>query len=157
MIVIGIAPGLKSLSYSVIDFSGPRPVGIDQETLPGPRVGSGIVDLAKKAYVHRLVLDVVFSREPPAILAIGPPCNPKEPPEYVAAVGAVLAQLARAFRAQVLPVDWAQMEHTLVPARRESWFRVVNRKLASPLPSDDRKIVLAVATALTGGFMRSPA
>ena len=172
MIVIGVAPGLKSLTYSVTEIHGSRPaVVLDKDVLLGPRVqaaesGPGfiaaLVDLGKKAYVHRLVLDVVFERalvpigraaRPGAILAIGPPCNPKEIPAHVHAVRVMLSSLAAQFAVPVLHLDEPKMQELLAPKPRESWFRVANARLNEPLDTDDRKIVLAVAIALAGDLL----
>ncbi len=157
MIVIGVAPGLKSLAYSVLDFSGSKPTAIDQDTLFGPRVGQGLVNLAKKAYAHRLILDVVFERDPPTALAIGPAWNPKEPPEYVDAVGIMLEALAQASRVQVMKLSQLQIDALLVPiAPRESLLRIVNRHLSNPLSVGDRKLSLALGIALTAGLLLKP-
>lgn len=173
MIVIGVAPGLKSLTYSVTETHGSKPtVVLDKDVLLGPRVPSAsenapgfisaLVDLGKKAYVHRLVLDVVFERalcplgraaRPSAILAIGPACNPKEIPEHVTAVRIMLSSLAAKFAVPVFQLDEPKMQALLEPKPRESWFRVANARLSERLDTDDRKIVLAVAIALAGELM----
>jgi hypothetical protein len=172
MIVIGIAPGLKSLTYAVLEQDGTaRPVIVDKDVLLGPKVrenGPGIlstlVDLSKKAYVHHLVLEVVFERalvpfgrspKPAAVLALGPPCNPKEPPEHVQAVRIMLTALSRRFGIPAQSFSETEMQALLEASPRESWFRVANRHLFTEpeaLDTDDRKIVLAVAVALCGGL-----
>src|SRR5882724_10195824 len=147
MIVIGIAPGLKALTYAVLEFS-PLVTDLsevlDKDVLLGPKLAgrddeagflNGLVDLAKKAYVHHLILDVVLERalvpfgraaKPWGALAIGPPCNPKEPPEHVAAVRVMLSHLASRFQIPVAQVDESRMRAALLPAPRESWLRVAN-------------------------------
>ncbi len=172
MIVIGVAPGLKALTYAVLEFSrtGP-PVVLDKDVLLGPKLPGrddeagflkGLVELTKKAYVHHLILEVVFERvlvpfgrakKPWAALAIGPACNPKEPPEHVHAVSLMLTHLARRFQIPTTPVTESRMQEILLPAHRESWFRVCNRSIAEPLDTEDKKSVLAVAVALAGGVI----
>lgn len=170
MIVIGVAPGLKALTYSVLDIQRGLPaVVVDKDVLLGPRLPSrddgpgflkALVDLGKKAYVHHLIMEVVLERalvplghrsqKPRGLLVIGPACNPKEPPEHVAAVRVMLGALAAQFSVQADEVDEPRMQALLLPSPRESWFRVANRSLDMPLDTDDRKIVLAVAIGLAG-------
>lgn len=170
MIVIGVAPGLKALTYSVLEIrqSGPAVV-LDKDTLLGPKLPGredeagffkSLVDLSKKAYAHHLVMSVVLERalipighrsvRPRGLVVIGPACNPKEPPEHVAAVSVMLQALASTFGARVDHVDEAQMQALLEPSPRESWLRVANRSIEEPLDTDDRKIVMAVAISLAG-------
>jgi hypothetical protein len=162
MIVIGVAPGLKALSYSVIDLAPAIPVIIDKDVLLGPRIKEGLVDLVKKAYVHYLILDVVFERElepigrdprPKAVLAIGPACNPKEPVEHVSAVRLMLTTLTNKFKVPVVQVDEPELKRALQPAPRESWLRVSNRLLSEPLDTDEHKIVMAVVVGLAGAAL----
>lgn len=163
MIVIGVVPGLKALSYSVINCAGPVPWVIDKDVLLGPRIKEGVVDLVKKAYVHYLILDVIIEREletfgkaprPATVLAIGPPCNPKEPRERVHAVEVMLTTLAEKFGIPVVTVTEARLQQTLLPYPREAWLRVANRHLNEPLDTKDSKIVLAVAVGLAGGIVQ---
>jgi hypothetical protein len=173
MIVIGVAPGLKALTYAVLEFPRvPAPaIVLDKDVLLGPKLPGrddeagflkGLVELTKKAYVHHLILEVVFERvlvpfgrakKPWAALAIGPPCNPKEPPEHVRAVSVMVTHLARRFQIPTMPVTDHRMQQVLVPAHRESWLRVCDRFIAEPLDTEDKKSVLAVAIALTGGLV----
>lgn len=170
MIVIGVAPGLKALTYSVLEFQPELPaVVVDKDVLLGPKLPGrddepgflkGLVDIAKKAYVHHLILEVVFERalvpfgrapKPKAALAIGPPCNPREPPEHVAAVRVMLTHLAQRFSLPVTQIGEPRMQRTLSASPHESWIRVSNRRLDIPLDTKDPKLVLAVAVALTLG------
>jgi len=172
MIVIGVAPGLKALTYAVLEFSRDAPTMVlDKDVLLGPKLPGrddeagflrGLVELTKKAYVHHLILEVVFERilvpsgrakKPWAALAIGPPCNPKEPPEHVKAVSLMLTHLGRRFQIPTVEMDELRMQEILEPAHRESWLRVCNRSISEPLDTEDKKSVLAVAVALTGGVI----
>ncbi len=157
MIVVGVAPGLKSTAYSVLDVSGSAAVDIDKDVLTGGRF-KGIVDLGKKAYVHYLILSVVFERDPPALLVIGPPCNPKEQTDHLEAAVLMLKRLADQAK-----VDWVQVvtqeqiQEVLTPGPRESLARVVSRRMSRPFCCDDRPIVLAAAIALTGAAVHARA
>lgn len=153
VVILGIAPGLKSLAYSVLSVEGSKVTTIDHDVLLGGRLNS-LANLAKKAYVHSLVLDVVFERNPPHSLAIGPACNPKEPGTHVWAVRLMLTELSQQFGVGVVDVDEPLMTRTLDPRPRESLARVVNRHLGSPLDSDDRRLVLAVGVAMTGALLQ---
>jgi hypothetical protein len=170
MIVIGVAPGLKALTYSVLEFQPELPATcIDKDVLLGPKLPGkddepgflkGLVDIAKKAYVHHLILEVVFERalvpfgrapKPRAALAIGPPCNPREPSQHVDAVRVMLSTLAHRFSLPVTGVSESQMQLALSASPHESWLRVSNRRLDLPLDTKDPKLVLAVAIGLTLG------
>lgn len=154
MIVVGIAPGLKSTSYSVLDVSGGTAVDVDKDVLTGGRFKAGLVDLGRKAWVHYLILSVVFERDPPALIAIGPPCNPKDPPEHIAAFRRVLQSQPLV---QQIPfvrvVTTDEIQKTLSPGPHESMTRAAGRRLSRPLDCDDRRIVLAVTIALTGASL----
>ncbi len=173
MIVIGVAPGLKALTYSVLEIrQNAPPTVLDKDVLLGPKLPGrddeagflkALVGLSKKAYVHHLIMEVVLERalvpvghriqKPRGLLVIGPACNPKEPPEHVLAVRVMLRALAGQFTVPVEDVGEADMQQILEPSKRESWFSVANRTIDEPLDTDDRKIVLAVAISLTGGVL----
>lgn len=156
VVILGIAPGLKSIAYSVLSVTSGQDgkvTTVDHDVLLGGRLNS-LANLAKKAYVHALVLDVVFERDPPEVLAIGPACNPKEPLPHVWAVRVMLSELAHKFGVRVVDVDEALMTSTLDPSPRESLARCVNRRLGSPLDSDDRRLVMAVGVAMTGAILQ---
>ncbi len=174
MIVIGVAPGLKALTYAVLEFQPPLPaVVVDKDVMLGPKLPGrddeagflkGLVDLAKKAYVHHLVLEVILERalepfrkgepRPRAVLAIGPACNPREPPEHVQAVRVMLTHLAARFTLPTLHIQEAQMQKMLQAKPSEGWIRVSNRYIDMPLDTKDPKLVLSVAVALTGGALQ---
>ncbi len=156
VIVIGVAPGLKSSAYSVLDVSGSAAVDIDKDILSGGRFKGGLVDLSKKAYVHYLILSVVFERDPPALLVIGPPCNPKEQTEHFDAAVLMLRRLAEQTQVSwVQVVTQTQIQEVLTPGPRESLSRVVSRRMSRPFCCDDRAIVLAAAIALTGAALHA--
>lgn len=157
MIALGIAPGLKALAYSVIRADSP-PCPVDHDVLLGGRIKGSLADLPKKAHVHALVLEVVLERDPPDVIAIGPACNVKEPLEHVQAAIAMLSQLADRVGVQILLVSEERLQQTLCMPK-ESLQRAVNRLLGqeTPLDTDDPRLVRAVATSLTGYFLRRPA
>jgi hypothetical protein len=164
VIVIGIAPGLKSIAYSVLDVSGPLARTIDADVLLGGRIQSPpsgdpmgalayVANLARKANVHRLVLSVVFERDPPLVVGLGPPCNPKEPRDRVEAVELVVRALAATASIPVRRVSEPDIPQTLMIGARESLFRLVNRHLEHPIEVEDRRLVLATGIALTAASL----
>lgn len=148
-IVLGVTPGIRALSYVVLDVSGALPVSIDHDVLTGGRIKETLADLAKKAYVHGLILSVVLERDPPLMLAIGPACNPKDPPEHVLAARAVLTALAMRFRVQVVDVSEEDVHRALAPEAGVSLSRIVHRHLSGMIGSNDRRVAMAAAVALT--------
>lgn len=170
MIVVGVAPGLKALTYSVLEIRPNQPpTVVDKDVLLGPKLPGrddeagflkGLVELSKKAYVHHLIMEVVLERalvpvghriaKPRGLLVLGPPCNPKEPLEHVLGVRVMLRALASKFALPVTDMDEDEMRQILAPHKREGWFSVANRTIDEPLDTDDRKIVLAVAISIAG-------
>lgn len=153
MIVLGVSPGLRALAYSVMRAGDP-PRSIDHDVLLGGRV-SETTDLAKKAHVHALVLEVVLERDPPQIIALGPPCNAKEPKEHVDAAVAMIRQLAARTSARALVFGEAHLVAALC-LPRESLPRAVNRLLGptQPIDTDDRRLVRAVAASLAAPWVQ---
>jgi hypothetical protein len=101
LIALGITPGLRSLAYAVVGFYGEdRADLIDADVLRGARSvdpTSNWAALLIKGRPHRLILSVVFERNPPAVLGLGPAFSKKEPKIHVDAVRAVCSVLAQAF------------------------------------------------------------
>lgn len=102
MIVLGITPGLRALAYSVIGWGAPgeRAELIDADILRAGRKvdpNANLAALLMRAHPHRLILSVVFERNPPAVLGIGPAYSKKEPQLHVEAVRKLASLLAGAF------------------------------------------------------------
>lgn len=148
-IVLGIAPGLRALAYSVMSASGGALTPIDHDILLGGHLKKSLADLSKKAYAHALILDVVFERNPPAVLAIGPACNAGEPPEHLWAVRTMLEALAGNFGVRIGSIDEPRMHAALNLGPKENLGRAVNRALGGPSDSSDRRLVLADAIAVS--------
>lgn len=147
-IVLGIAPGLKSLAYSVMSSAGTSLSPIDHDILLGGHLKKSLADLSKKAYAHALILDVVFERNPPAVLAIGPACNAGEPPEHLWAVRTMLEALAGNFGVRIASLDESRMQEALNQGPKETLGRAVNRAVGAPSDSSDRRLVLADGIAV---------
>lgn len=150
-IVLGVTPGIRALSYVVLDFSGSMPVSVDHDILTGGRLKEkSLADLGKKAYVHGLILSVVLERDPPLALAIGPACNKKDPPEHVLAARAMLLMLAGRLGIRVVDVSEGDISRALDPKPGVSLSRVVHEHISGLVGSYDRRVVMAAAVALTG-------
>jgi hypothetical protein len=155
VIVLGIAPGVQALAYSVVAFNG-VPLGhpIDCDVLHGGRApqSQSTFALAKRCRVHHLVLGVVLDRNPPGVIAVGPPVTPKEPPEYVAAIRLMIGALAAGFNVPVVDVpDRRQLMEAIAEGERSLWG-AVKKNLSVPLGSRDQRILLATGTAVAGAY-----
>jgi Holliday junction resolvasome RuvABC endonuclease subunit len=148
--VLGIAPGLKSLAYSVMSVEGSVLTPVDHDILLGGYLKKSVAALAKKAYAHTLILDVVFERNPPTVLAIGPACNPGEPVEHLDAVRTMLSLISSRFGVRATVFDDESMQAALGLKPKETLGRAVTRVLGAPLDSADRRLVLAAGIALAG-------
>jgi hypothetical protein len=151
-IVLGVTPGIKSLAYVVLDASGERPTSLDHDVLTGGRLkkDSSLAELGKKAYVHGLILSVILERDPPLMVALGPACNPKDPPEHQTVARMVILGLAKRFGVTVVDVSDLDVQQDLSPEPGVSLARVVHKRLLGALGSNDRRIVLAAAVGLVG-------
>lgn len=160
MIALGIAPGLHALGYSVLCFNGAaRAELLDADVLHAGRgmAPKDALDIARRCRAHRLILDVVLSRNPPAIIVLGPQAEPKEPPEHVAIIRLGLMALGQAVRVEVADMG--------DPEALYSALGVVGSKgLAAKLRASvvgpsavprDRRILLATAAAVAGS-LRAP-
>lgn len=155
MIALGIVPGLASMGYCVVDVSLPIVNPLDCDVLLGSKLKNSTATLLKKAAVHRLVLDIVLERTPPAILALGPPLNTKEPPEHIEAVRYMLRMVARTINIPVVEMDMQLICQTLGLDER-SLARKVRKQLQHPLGSRDRRLLIATAVAIAGVVSVAP-
>ena len=147
MRIIGVAPGLSALAYSVIVVDMNRAVVVDADVLHA-RPLSSEVSLQKRRRVHQLVLGVVFERHMPLVLSIGPPVDPLESPASVQAVEELLSTIAQF--AQIRVVRYADKQ-AVVTALAADRTKQIGRAVSSfirTLPSRDRRVVLATAAAL---------
>lgn len=99
MIVVGIAPGLRHLSYCVLLFREPGGFGeqVDSDIL---KTGRGEIGLDQgiwrnKIATHCRLLEIVFERASPAIVAVGPALDPDEPELQVEVARLVLRAFAK--------------------------------------------------------------
>jgi len=152
VIVFGVCPGLSAVAYSVLLCEGSGlALPLDNDVL---HAGRGVVprtaaEIAKRWRAHTLILDVVFERNPPALLAVGPPADSSEPAEHVFA-----ARLAAKGIATLLRIPWrdyASMPDLLGALgvdRPRIMTSEVKRSLRGVLGTRDRRVLTATAAAI---------
>lgn len=151
MVVLGIAPGVQTLAYSVLAFDGgAQGYPIDSDVL---HAGRGTVTLnplllAKRCRAHHLILGVVLERNPPAVLAVGPPVSPREPGVAAEAVYLMLRALAETFDVPLADVRRREQLWDLTGDR--TLAGAVRKGLCQPLGSRDQRILLATTVAIAG-------
>lgn len=151
MIILGIAPGLGALAYSVLEsVDGQAPEPLDSDVLhAGRRLdGATALEIARRCRAHHLLLDVILRRHPPAIVATGPQLDKKEAPEQVAAVRLLIVGVASAMN--VPHYDYSNRDTLLhaLGANGRGLSGIVRRELGEGISSKDRRIVLASGAAL---------
>lgn len=154
MIVLGVAPGLSELAYSVLAFhaAADQADPIDADVLHAGRgpTPNNPFHIAKRSHVHHMILGVIAERHTPALFVLGPACRTKEPTEHVESVRLVLRVIAMGIQIPVIDLsDKLEMVRAL-GADQRSWRSSVDALLRRPLGSADRRIVLATATAVAG-------
>lgn len=163
MIVLGVAPGLAKLAYAVLSFRGgsaAEPIDCDVLHSTGHSETAPMWKIGKSARVHHMIMGVVLDRHPPAALSIGPPLDPKEPTRHVEPVRSLLMSVAMGLRARVVTFEterdlrrsFSRHYGEDMHVGERGLRRAVRCALASPLPTKDRRVMLATATALAGAF-----
>lgn len=154
MISLGVAPGLSALAYSVVQFTNGSSLGrpVDSDVLHAARgiTAQSAWEVAKRCRAHHLILDVITERHAPAVVGIGPPLNPAEAPEHVAAARLLVTALAAALRLPVVSVLETEALLAALGSSERTLNRAVSRELSVPLGSRDRRIVLATGAAIAG-------
>lgn len=151
MIILGIAPGLGALAYSVLEANGHRELlPLDSDVLhAGRRLDAATAwEIAKRCRAHHLLLDVILRRHPPAILALGPRLDRREPDEHVAAVRLLIHALGTGLNVPLY--DYAERSDLLeaLGANGRGLSGLVRAQLGDGISSKDRRIVLASGAAL---------
>jgi hypothetical protein len=155
VIALGISPGLKALGYAVLHFhGGPRAEVVDSDVL---HAGRGInvsnaIDVARRVHAHRLVLDVVLSRNPPAVVVLAPQADPRELPEHIALVRLGLMAIGQAFQVQVVDLHDPETLYMALGIDSSKGVASVLRgsvKGPTAVPRD-RRVLLATAAAVAG-------
>lgn len=157
MIALGITPGIRSLGYCVLQVNQNRRAElVDTDVLHAGRrtPAHDAADVARRTRSHHLILDVVLRRNPPAVIALGPSADAKEPPEHVGLVRLGLVALGSALAVRV--VDLGSQEAIL-----EALSTTTSKGLATRLRTvivggnavpRDRRLLLATAAAVAGAL-----
>ena len=154
MVVLGVAPGLSELAYAVLAYhSGALQADpVDSDVLHAGRgpVPTSIWQITTRSRVHHMLLGIVCERHTPALMVLGPAVKPKEPIEHVQAVRLILRAIAAGLHIPVVELPEKADMLLALGADQRSWRRAVTDGLRQPLASQDRRIVLATASAIAG-------
>lgn len=155
MIVLGVAPGLRSLAYSVVGFYKPGERGdlIDADVLRGNRTESDApwAKLLDRGRPHRLIMSVVFERHPPAILSLGPPYSKKEPQLHVESVATLMEVMAKAFKVPTCRFPDKRSLLSVFPIK-EPLRNMVLRYVGAECLSGSTALLVATAVAAAGAI-----
>ena len=162
MIVLGVAPGLRSLAYAVLSFrDGSRAAEVvDADVLKasGQSDEASVWAVTRSARVHALVMGVVFDRDPPALLSLGPPTDLGEPALHVEVVCKALTMLAMAIGARIARFPTEPEVRSALGSMYEqevgprSLRKAVQCSLLGRLPTTNRRVLVATATAIAGAY-----
>ena len=163
MVVLGVVPGLAKLAYAVLSFrteSVAVPIDCDVLHATGHSATAPMWKISRSARVHHMIMGVVCNRDPPAALSLGPALDPSEPKNHVEAVRTVLSTMALGLRARCVTFETEkELRRTFSRHYGEDMYigerglrMAVRCSLASPLPTKDRRVVLAAAVALAGAL-----
>ena len=153
MLVLGIAPGLDALAYSVVWWKDDGDViAVDTDILRcRPLSLEGKRNPEKRSRVHMLVLSVVAERFPPTQICIGPVIDPREPELHVQAALLMIRAVAAAGGVPVIRIETEADLFRRLDARPPRLGPAVQRRLTAPIGTRDRRIVLATAAAVAVG------
>ena len=149
LISIGFTSGLSSIGYSVLSLGEKSSELTDSDLLNGTRNHG--VSGAKRLYTHMLIVGTVLERFPPAVIAVGPPVSRNEPEEWVMLMRAGIFAAGYALK---IPVLVFENDYALVRAmgatgngRGNGIKFMIEKTLARPFRSNERRLLLATATA----------
>ena len=154
MIVLGVAPGLGELAYSVLAYhaGATQADPVDSDVLHAGRgpLPTSAFQVLRRTHVHHMILGVVCERWTPALVVLGPAVRPKEPPEHVDSVRQLIRIIAVSLSVPVVDLPDKDAMLSALGAEARSWRNHVADGLRSPMGSQDRRIVLATATGIAG-------
>jgi hypothetical protein len=123
------------------------------EVMPGPRKKRG-VPAHRRYHAHKLMLDMIFYRWPPAVISLGPPSSNDEPFEWVVLMRTAVFELGRSLKVPVtLFDDDAALAHGLGAIElgaRGNGLKALVQKQMPTFGSNKRRVILATATAMAG-------
>lgn len=154
MISIGLTSGLGSIAYSVVTLSSAMKL-TDFEVMPGPRKKRN-VPKERRYRAHSFMFDAIFSRWPPAVIGLGPPSSDDEPDEWVSFMRTSVAALGGWRRVPVFVFDTPRHVARRLGAEDDSRGNglksLIKNHMGRPFPSNERRVILATATALAAAI-----
>lgn len=154
LIAIGLTSGLGSIAYSVLAVSSETPDLLWWEVMPGPRKRRNVPP-SRRYHAHKLMLDMIFDRWPPAVIALGPRSTDDEPLEWVTFMRTAIFSLGKSLRVPVVLFDSDERIATGMGAddiSRGNGLKTLIKKQMPDFTSNKRRVVLATATAMAAAI-----
>lgn len=152
LIAIGLTSGLDSIACSVVQ-AAPESEMLYWEVMPGPRKKRGVPP-HRRYHAHKLMLDIIFYRWPPAVIALGPPSSDEEKLEWVVLMRTAVFELGRSLKVPVVLFDTDDAIATGLGVvdlhTRGSGLKALVQKQLPDFGSNKKRLILATATAIAG-------
>jgi hypothetical protein len=154
--VLGVCPGMKSLSYCCVTWELGVPEGelIDYDVLRGSKCSPDDDEerILRRARAHMLILSVVIERHEPDLIAIAP-VSIKEPPERTEAVAFELGKTAADYKVPVLV--WSDKRDLFgsFPVGADS-KGIILQRIENGVPGSRNRALAWSAIASIAGFER---
>lgn len=129
-----------------------KPEVLWYEVMPGPRKKRNVPH-PRRYHAHRLMLDQIFDRWPPAIISLGPPSADDEPLLWVSFMRMGVFELGKSLRVPVQLFDTDDAIARGLGAEdvgRGSGLKTLIRKQLPHFSSNKRRVILSTATAMAG-------
>ena len=152
MISIGLTSGLDSIACSVVQVL-PSSEMLYWEVMPGPRKKRGVLP-HRRYHAHKLMLDMIFDRWPPAVISLGPPSSKDEAIEWIVLMRTGVVELGRSLKIPVMIFDTdVALASALGVAdlhSRGNGLKALVHKALPDFGSNKKRVILATATAMAG-------
>ena len=149
LIAIGLTSGLGSIAYSVLALSS-EPDLLWWEVMPGPRKRRN-VSASRRYHAHKLMLDMIFDRWPPTVIALGPRSTDDEPIEWVTFMRTAIFSLGQAIRVPVVLFDTdLQIALGMGVEDTSRGLKTLVRQQMPTFNSNKRRVIVATAAAIAG-------
>lgn len=156
--MLGIAPGVQNLAYCVVSYGdeGKLPTAGLRQLLKGIRMkgAKSPLEFQRKFSAHAKILDVVFERSLPVIVAVGPPALASEPMLQVETARLCIKVLAHELARRGLPIrhfEWRTKDELVNVLGLAGWNQVLFGRLQNASLIKKPAVQVAAATALAGG------
>lgn len=156
MVILGVAPGIRTLSYCVLARTNGVWEIVDFDTLRGAGVAATVLavigarDLLRSFRVHSLILSVILERHLPTVIVVGAPADSGEDRRFVDAATEALKEMGDEAGIDLLEVsDMESMCAALGCQTIRGLRKAIRSSVGIELHTRDMKIVLATAAAAT--------